>query len=298
MDPLYFYHSFPQGGDPQRGLAILDSILKWGFLLTAEARQLPATLNQPPATHVQCRVCFTAIPACELKRHSEVFGRFSLEFECQSLRDFGVMPVVYFSGKRAAGTLLHGAGSIVARQLLAAHEVMLHLIDKAKNGDASEKAVAAKIFADAKHNLKTPEEMHYALATLLNLSYSTDTRDGDEMEYFREREWRIVPNLAFAGGSWLYPSPTKEQAAALRNFDATWCDKTVGDRTQLEQCRFLQQIEKQDILARIRRIIVPADQLDAARGIVAKYSFDEGRLVRMEDKEFAISAMDRTGGRA
>jgi hypothetical protein len=202
------------------------------------------------------------------------------------LREFGVMPVVYFSGERAGGILLNGAGGIVARHLLAAHNVMFSLVEKAKNGDATQKAVAVTIFADANHNLQTPEEMHYALAALLNLSYSTDTKDGDEMEYFREREWRVVPNLALAGGDWLYPSPTNEQAAALRTFDAAWCDEKVGDKTQLEQCRFLQKIEKQDILARIRRIIVPTDQFDAARKIVANYGFDETRLVRIEDKEF------------
>jgi hypothetical protein len=200
------------------------------------------------------------------------------------------MPVVYFSGERAGGTLLNGAGGMVARHLLSAHDVMFSLVGKAKNGDAMQKAVTAKIFADAQHNLKTPEELHFALAALLNLSYSTDTKEGDEMEYFREREWRIVPNLAIAGGDWLYPPPTPAQADALRIFDATWCNTVVGGKTQLERCLFLQQIGKQDILTRIRRIIVPTDQFDAARKIAATYGFDQEKLARIEDKEFSSAA--------
>lgn len=136
-EDIYFYHSFPPSNDRALGLKVLESILRYGFLLTPEKQVFVQTRNLGEMTIVQKRACFTAIPSRELGAHANAFGPFALEFEPQALRDFGVLPVVYTAGKLLGGGLLHGSGQVLARQLLESYWVMSELVAFAKPGSCN-----------------------------------------------------------------------------------------------------------------------------------------------------------------
>lgn len=83
-EDIYFYDSFPPSNDRALGLKVLESILRYGFLLTPEKQVFVQTRNLGEMTIVQKRACFTAIPSREVGAHANVFGPFALEFEPQA----------------------------------------------------------------------------------------------------------------------------------------------------------------------------------------------------------------------
>ena len=93
-DKSYFYHSFPRRGNQtnseiEKGCKILESIRDNGLLLNPELIEW----RQPNNSGIdrvfrvlQTRACFTELKTTELPGHSEKFGHFSLEFECETIR--------------------------------------------------------------------------------------------------------------------------------------------------------------------------------------------------------------------
>src|SRR5882757_349348 len=103
----YLYHSFPRRGantaeEVDKGLNILACIRDFGLLLLPESIEWSLPLkSKPPRTipFVQSRVCFTDLTPAELPQHAETFGHFALEFEMESARRLGAVPVFYVPQK-------------------------------------------------------------------------------------------------------------------------------------------------------------------------------------------------------
>lgn len=80
-------------------VVLLELIRDFGLLLTPEiARwEYPHADGTPPrsASMIQRRVSFTELSPAELARHSDEFGHFALEFEIDTLKSLGAMPVFY-----------------------------------------------------------------------------------------------------------------------------------------------------------------------------------------------------------
>ena len=98
----YFYHSFPRPRDGEdtidRGLKILECLANVGIILAPEIVEW----NQPLSNGnfrkhytVQQRICFTEISPYELRAHGKKFGPFAIEWEINSLRQLGAIPVFY-----------------------------------------------------------------------------------------------------------------------------------------------------------------------------------------------------------
>jgi hypothetical protein len=99
----YLYHCFPRRGantaaEITKGLEILKCIRDFGLLLLPESIEWsqPVT-GQAPRTFpvIQPRVCFTDLSPAELPEHATRFGHFALEFEMESARQLGAIPVFY-----------------------------------------------------------------------------------------------------------------------------------------------------------------------------------------------------------
>ena len=269
--PIYFYHSFPRlphQSDHALGLKILDSILEKGLLLTAELQTFPACRGLNAGEFIQQRVCFTALTTDQLPDHAKAFGSFSLEFDCKVLRNFGVLPAVYFSGRLPNGEIFNEAGGMLARHLLEAHNVLKDLWILHDCG-ADEKKKLAKAVLDEIHPSKIPiQTLHFTLQALLNLYYPTDDpeRTGP-LHYYQQREWKIVPNLSY-GGQWHYPPPTPEEATKLLQINPDFFAKVIQGKPRVEQCSFF-TVDGKNLVDFVRRIIVPDAVLDDARQIVA-----------------------------
>jgi hypothetical protein len=287
MEDIYFYHSFGLGKDNDHGLKVLNLIFRHGILLTVEPQRFLATRSLSENTFVQKRACFTAIPARELAAFAKGFGPFVLEFDGQALREFGVLPVAYTAGWMPGGALLDSAGSLLGRQWLESYYVMAELVHLVKNGNAQEKAVAEKIWNAAGRATLAPEELQFSLEALMNLCYPSDEFGTGEFGYFKEREWRIVPNLALAGGSWLYPAPNADQTKELRELDADFFEKIIRGKPQVEQCAFLRDIGGHNVVERARRIIVPPEAIGKAKELAAVHKYDPDRVVLGNLPEFS-----------
>ena len=100
-----FYHNFPRirpGYDHEKilkdGLKILKSIQKIGLVLAPELvewKQVLVDGNTRSTIVRQNRISFTELSSGEIGEHGEKFGPFSLEFEIETLRRLGALPVIY-----------------------------------------------------------------------------------------------------------------------------------------------------------------------------------------------------------
>lgn len=134
----FHYHSFPRRSkgvqDPvQKGILILQSIANSGLLLVPELTPWPGELKADGTQaegfdSYHRRVCFTHLPPSELTEHSESFGAISIEFDNQSLRTLGGIPVFYVPvDEKNVGFL--GLGLAIASHLGHVHELLTRLRD-------------------------------------------------------------------------------------------------------------------------------------------------------------------------
>lgn len=109
---MNFYHSFPRIPRLKRstfdeyaiGLAILESIIKNGLLLTPEPLEIPQNYRSvrasPPNTTInQYRACFTLLERDDLLKkggHANNFGSFAIGIDTLEARRLGILPTFYY----------------------------------------------------------------------------------------------------------------------------------------------------------------------------------------------------------
>jgi hypothetical protein len=123
----FFYHSFPRRGrsdttaENPKGLKILELIRDFGLLLTPEITswQYPHANQTPPRNMqmVQRRVSFTELSSKQLPEHAKEFGHFALEFEIDTLKDLGAIPVFYIP-KWGSSSLARSLGQTLVIQMI------------------------------------------------------------------------------------------------------------------------------------------------------------------------------------
>lgn len=128
--PHFMYHCFPRRvgtGDPgEKGLAILDLIVRFGFLLTPEIelwqdRKLPPGQTEEYKS-IAKRCCFTEIAEADVHRHAGYFGQFAVEFDTRVLCDLGALPVFYVP--RTSDSDGYGPGVAIVTQLAHAQDLL------------------------------------------------------------------------------------------------------------------------------------------------------------------------------
>lgn len=278
---IFFYHSFPrhhQYDNKRRTLALrtLASILKNGLLLTAEA--FPDAPGFPPVQHVQLRACFTALHPSVLKKHCRRFGSFSLEFGGNTMREFGAQPAFYLAAPIPGGALLNQAGNETAFHLSDAYmflnkmwtlrdsEVSDIVAKAARYGIKHDPKKIAKLKRSVLHVSNTLwqprmdghafQHLVFGLQALLNLYYQTEAPGNTPLQFFEQREWKIIPNFAY-DRSWHYPKLKPRQKRELLAINPKFFRAKVGGAPRIEQCALLSPVGGRNIVNEIRRIIVP-----------------------------------------
>jgi hypothetical protein len=225
----YFYHSFPRrgrstDGELEKGLKILSLICEAGLVLAPEVVKwkTPHADGYPPREQetIQRRVCFTELPPSELVRHAEEFGHFALEFDIETLKRMGAMPVFYIP-QSAAGD---GDGVASLGSTLVVQSIDAMILAMRVAGVAGVLAEAPEVnegrfdstfgfsnlrtfSLDVAETRKVLEAFTYAitpagmiehsLAGLLSCFYPADNlRENKALAYYRQREWRIAWNFA------------------------------------------------------------------------------------------------------
>jgi len=264
-----FYHSFPRpkhGQDSiKKGLSILDSFLKNGFLMVPENityKRGKADKNSLPPEYriTQNRFCLTQIDISELKAHEKHFGCFHLEFMNQKTYALGATPVFYLPDSDPDNTEWP-LKTLAAGYLSGLFEIQsiieyIMLMDKKLEGmkDGERMPIAGKnnsievrqlrgVFEMVTQKLRPQGDreilhddikklMDHLLGVLQGVSflfYPTDKDlegDFDELYYFRQREWRICAGARVEGQA-LYRRLTKDEKTAFIEQDKSFFEKEI-----------------------------------------------------------------------
>lgn len=306
----YFYHSFPRRGrssarEISSGLAILELIRDFGLLLNPEIIdwQYPHADGTPPrtASTIQRRVCFTELAPSELAGHSEEFGRFALEFEIETLKRLGAMPVFYVP--RSAD----GAGSLGTTMVMQIIDAM-RLTDRvARTLQELEQTPAAWIarpftfgmtdnqrvyFLNPQQAMETLNGVGHALAPpgmisnflegVLGFFYPADGQQNNSLKYYRQREWRISGRYAINGNE-IFDQTSDDMIDRLLKLDNDFYgrvfppDDKVISNTTIRDCSQKRLVDwtyvlpgfgQDRMLELARRVIVPDKAIQSVEGIL------------------------------
>lgn len=297
-DQRFFYHSFPRRKSDdaiKHGVAILESILDRGLLLTPEmfeiSEQLIGGSRSTPAKIFQKRVCFTELSPAELPLHAAKFGEFALEFDIAALRAMGAVPVFYFptnvtNGFEGAATAVLsrlGETQIVLDRLLQIEQIVAKTPNKSEILDITRDGVpvgttncsveaASGLLSMLRTDTQSFEVLLNAIRVFFGFFYPVDhvTYTG-ELAYYRQREWRIIANLIHEGKALTEP-PTDDDVAALLALDYEFFGREIdfptGRKRLVQQCQFYREFRGEKIAKSIRRLVVPARVAQDIQGLV------------------------------
>jgi len=259
MKDLYFYHSFPKGYYNKRsiekeiGMEILESICTIGFILAPEVVNWKKSIGIKTKPHniIQQRICFTLLNPTELEGHSKEFGRFSIEFNTDKLRNIGAMPVFYVP----KGIETNESPSIF----------MIDKILKALN--------IMNLFES---------QISIGIKALLGYLYPADD-DYERLKNYRLKEWRITGNT-------LLNYIRKKENLRKKDIDLNEYEKNelikidhnffteiTGERKKfkrIDECVKLYKFNSEHILNYANQIIVPDEVEKEARKIIDKNTID------------------------
>jgi hypothetical protein len=220
----------------ERGLRILAFMKEFGLVLAPEIVEWDVKLISGGAEELkilQRRACFTELSVLELPTHSAIFGPISLSFDVAKLRTAGATPVIYVpQGVEASGLSYIGTfcarGTYHTQQVLRQLEYLKEISDPARvaekfklpvepnyaltlqNSDSAGNIVATYTVPAANvrnviqylgFNSIPFDHSIGVLEVFLNIFYPTDNaHTGDDLGYYRQREWRLIaPNINLKG---------------------------------------------------------------------------------------------------
>lgn len=306
----YFYHSFPrrpQTEGHRHGLTILEMIRDFGLLMTPEiARwQYSHADGTPPRSQsmVQRRISFTELAPSELEGHAKDFGPFALEFDIDSLKRLGAIPVFYVP-QAGEGRDAGGLGGTLMNHLIDAMRLtdriaQMEAILSSAPPDRDRQGITISVDAgpvlfdlDVKEARETLRALSLGLAPAgqlaafleggLNYFYPADGRDNAALQYYRQREWRIAGNVGVRDEE-MMRTPSVAIIDRLLALDPNFfgrqfppADEVVSNTSLhgqppqrlVDWCWVFQEFDSKRALRWVRRIIAPVDALEAATALL------------------------------
>jgi hypothetical protein len=301
MNERYFYHCFPRryrrrDNTFHHGLRVLESMIDHGLLLTPEILEWRESLSDgtvsPPMVMCQVRACFTELSPWEVANHAKEFGPFVIEFDIEKLRLCGAIPTIYLPQNTGSNGLEGVAGTLVARlgdainivsrldQILDVargtadqNELVLYLGRDEFRAECSA-GIARRLLGILTLGTQPPGFVANGLAALAAFFYPTDNRRQiDLLGYYRQREWRIIGDIA-KHGVVAADLLTPEQAEQLCKLDEEFFLKELRTWTEqfrtIDRCRYLRLIDGKHMLGYARRVLVPEEALSTARELMRR----------------------------
>lgn len=316
----YFYHCFPQwigssdlAIEPSydSALKVLSLMFKWGLLLTPEEIVFQGELfkdEEPgqPIGITQRRFCLTELAEDELPKHAQIFGPIALEFDQQTIRRIGGMPVIYIpqslhnDPERSNFALI---GQTFIYRLFEIYQLISDLseihdyIKKMPSSQASitlghperdcQRDYPTDLLLHLLENLtygRQPlDQLSSALRILCCFFYPTDATPksrldeaDDRLAFYREREWRIVSDLYFSGKPLDEEIPLeaqKEIAEAISGSFSPYEDKNTDGADFISDCKIIRWFEGQSIMNSVRRILVPKEIMLKAETLACRNGY-------------------------
>ena len=209
---------------------MLKATRRLGLVLASEVVHWDTPLfGGPPITDVlQKRICFTELEMEELAAHSCTFGPFAYEFDIDTLRRLGALPVVYMPQTPLGDNKLGAVGpfivshmKVIAQLLGTLRKVEQSLMDKAVSKDCvvtlnnvddqgntvSEYKIPCSALIDLISFLRFRNPKFPALTGATSIVESLFYPAGNEhvrdrLGYYRQREWRITGGGGGGGGGY------------------------------------------------------------------------------------------------
>lgn len=304
----FFYHSFPRPEENQhknimikKGLRILESIVNNGLLLTPESIEWEEPLENGTLGNKMISIAkscsFTEIPLNKLKAHSAKFGYFSIEFDIEVLRKLGAIPVFYLPKAPDGDDSLE---SLASSLMIRMGEITEFLNNLGKLEKWAEENLEKKNFFPildscgqqriGRFNSEAIKDIiefcrgySQPLKILINaLRYihgfhypAENYRYNNRMDYYKQREWRIVANMSFHGKELTYPIKDEGIKKMLISIDPNFYQKEIAlhyNRTAriIDLCQLFPEYNNKNFIEYAKRVIVPSKAVDLATSILNK----------------------------
>ncbi len=299
----YFYHSFPRrmretAAEIKKGCQIFSLMRDVGLVMAPEIVkwEYEHADGSPPRTSevLQQRVCFTELEPQELPRHAQKFGRFALEFTVPTLKSLGAIPVFYITRAMSAATGAEGAASTLVMQFIDAMILVMRIASVRNAIDTSGQREGAfpctfgfkesgsktfdlevgetiRVLEAFTHAITPPSILLPALEGMLKFFYPADDLRHDEgLGYYREREWRIVGNMAIRGIE-MMRRPSAELIERLKALDGDFFGREFppnSGRSLAEGVFVLPGLGDRRILQMVNRIVVPEAAVSNVQAIL------------------------------
>jgi hypothetical protein len=315
----YLYHCFPRRGactpaEIDKGCEVLASIRDFGLLLAPEAiewKQPSADGTARTFPVLQTRVCFTDLSPSELPQHAKKFGHFALEFEFETARCLGAIPVFYVPqpiSNPADGNAVGVALVAIANDARAIIDRIARLsavlngpiptaarmsFDVGFARSPADRAVfninsseARMLLAALGHNATPLLALGAGAAALLNFFYPADDTPRDRLlEYYRQREWRIACGFAINGKEVLHV-PTPQEAEAFLRIDREFFSRQIptdtGNRDTLTTALVHPGLTAKRVVEMVRRFIVPAAAVARVAELLSAIK-NHGEIIAIEN---------------
>ncbi len=302
--PLYSYDQVIKDG-----LSILKSFFTSGLILAPEIvtwRQPLIDGTYRTTLLTQKRISFTELSQNELPEHGKRFGPFSLEFNITTLRKLGALPVIYMPQGFGNEKDFSNIGlSIVTQTNDIKYTIgQLHHLSQYTNLDFLKKQnpEANSISPEAVFNLQNvnpdsqiehsyqvpfknivdilsyigyknaPFDLMIGTLTLMqNLFYPTDDTIHDSvLEYYRQREWRLLSGLAIEGNLQTRPLKNDEKFTLLDINNHFWSKELNDGNTsfrRVDNADVIETFQGKHLATLIEAIIVPPEAYDEAKSM-------------------------------
>jgi hypothetical protein len=261
----------------------------------------PTAKGKPPRIFpiLQKRICFTELTVSELPQHAKEFGRFSLEFDIDTLRRLGAIPVFYIPQPTAEGLdgnavgvgllgvtmdartiigRLAGLARILNGPTPVAEQLTLNMSftrSPEQTGNFTINSAEAKSLLRAVGHGTTPwDPLDFGINSLLNFFYPADDVKHDKLlDYYRQREWRIA--CAFTiNGIQVLRVPTASEKARFLKIDPKFFGRQIqtdsGPVNALDNALVHPGLNGITMIQMVRRVIVPAAAVGRVTNILAK----------------------------
>lgn len=292
----------------ERGLSMLTSMKGVGLVLAPEIVEWDVSVISGGAEELrllQRRACFTELSPEELARHSLVFGPIALSFDIGKLRAAGATPVIYVP-QGIGGNPLSQIGTFCVRGAYHTRYVLQQLLGLKEMSDPAVVAArfgkpaapnfelnlkntnsAGNVVADYKIPASTVREVlqHVGfnnipfdhsigvLSVLLNMFYPTDNEHaGDELGYYRQREWRLIAGDINFGGRAMGRSLTEAETRTPQQTDPSfWNRELTVDGVPNKRSALALVYDPMpgwNFFELVEAIFAPSDAIDSVRAIV------------------------------
>lgn len=271
MSDRFFYHCFPRPPHLVDGLIVLKSLCQNGLLLTPEELPVKLPHAQKPFSVFQRRICFTELASDELAKHSERFGMFSLKFSIDSLRMLGAQPAIYLPHPIARQGGLNATGGNVLLGVVQTYE----LLDRFRRR-ATQDREAHDLLNELTREISPPDVLAFALEALVNLyTFTENPRHHDEhlLEYYQQREWRIIPSFVYDNVAVAAKRLTDEQKEALLEMNSSFFDRQVtrsdGQKfRRVDECLYFSHFGGKPVMEWVSAVIAPSDKAAEVRALL------------------------------